>query len=108
MTLTVSVIGESSLLNCLILFVHTVFVHFQLGEEKPRPWSGCNDVCSFKFRAEASEIFRGMVMANTTEISRAVNLTMPVISTVVAGHPGVVNSIAVIKGFLRRSARVGG
>jgi hypothetical protein len=49
-----------------------------------------------------------MVITNTTEVSRAVNLTMPVVSAVATGYSGVVNSIAVIKGFLRGSTRVGG
>jgi hypothetical protein len=49
-----------------------------------------------------------MVVTNMTEISRAMDLVMPVSSAVVASHPGVVNSIMVIKGLLRRSAIVGG
>jgi hypothetical protein len=48
-----------------------------------------------------------MVVANTTEISRAVNLMMPVVSAVAAGHSRVVNSIVVVKGLLRRSSGVG-
>jgi hypothetical protein len=47
-------------------------------------------------------------MANTAEITRAMDLTMPVVSAVAAGHSGVVNPIAIIKGLLRRSMRVGG
>jgi hypothetical protein len=49
-----------------------------------------------------------MVMANTTEIARAVDLTVSVSSAIATGHCGVVNSISVTKGLLRRSARVGG
>jgi hypothetical protein len=49
-----------------------------------------------------------MIMTDMTEILRAVNLTVPVVSTVAAHHSGIVNSIAVIKGFLRRSTRVSG
>jgi hypothetical protein len=49
-----------------------------------------------------------MVMTNTAKVSRAMNLTMPVSSAVAASHCGVVNSIAVAKGLLRRSTRVGG
>jgi len=49
-----------------------------------------------------------MVVANTAKVSRAMNLTMPVSSAVAASHCGVVNSIAVVKGLLRRSSRVGG
>jgi hypothetical protein len=65
-------------------------------------------MCSFKLRAEAGKVFWGVVMANTAEVSRAVNLMMSVISAVVASHSGVVNSIVVIKDFFRRSTRVGG
>jgi hypothetical protein len=50
----------------------------------------------------------GMVVADTANIMRAVNLAMPVSSTIAACHPGVINSIAVIKGLLRRSAIIGG
>jgi hypothetical protein len=49
-----------------------------------------------------------MVMADAAKVSRAVNLTMPFVSAVVAIHPGVVNSVAIIEGFLRGSTRVGG
>jgi hypothetical protein len=49
-----------------------------------------------------------MVMANTAKIMRAVDLVMPVSSAIVTGHCGVVNSISVVKGFLRRGTRVGG
>jgi hypothetical protein len=85
-----------------------VFICFQLGKEKPRPWSGCDDARSFKLRAEAGEVFGGMVMADTAKIMGALNLTMPVSSAVAANHPGVVNSIAIIKGLFRRSAIIGG
>jgi len=53
-------------------------------------------------------MFGGMVMANAAKVSRAMNLTMPVSSAVAASHCGVVNSIAVMEGLLRRSVRVGG
>jgi hypothetical protein len=85
-----------------------VFIHFQLGEEEPRPWSSCDDVHSFKLRAKASKVLGGMVVADSAKVSRAMNLTMPVVSTVAASHSGVVNSVAVIKCLLRRSTRVGG
>jgi hypothetical protein len=102
------VISESSLLNHFILLIHVVFICFQLGKEKPGSWPGRNNTCSFKLRTEASEVFRGMVMANTAKIMRAMNLVMPVSSTIMTGHSRVIDSIAVIKGLLRRSMRVGG
>jgi hypothetical protein len=52
-------------------------------------------------------MFRGMIMAYPAKIARAVDLTMPVISAVSASHPGVVNSVSVIKGLLRRGTRIG-
>jgi hypothetical protein len=79
-----------------------------LGKEKPGSWPGYNNTYSFKLRAEASEVFRGMVVANMAKIMRAMNLAMPVSSIVTAGHSRVVNSITVIKGLLRRSTRVSG
>jgi hypothetical protein len=63
---------------------------------------------SFKFRAEAGEMFRGMVMADMAKIMGTVDLMMAIISTVTASHPRVVNSIVVIKGLLRRSTRISG
>jgi hypothetical protein len=59
-------------------------------------------------RAESSKVLRGMVVANTTEIAGTVDLAMAVSSTVTASHSGVVNSIAIIEGLLRRGMRVGG
>jgi hypothetical protein len=59
-------------------------------------------------RAEACEVLGGMIMANTAKITRAVDLTVSVSSTIAASHRGVVNSIAIVKNFLRRSIRVGG
>jgi hypothetical protein len=53
-------------------------------------------------------MLRDVVMANTTEVVGAMDLTMTISSAVATGHLGVINSIAVIKGFLRRSTRVGG
>jgi hypothetical protein len=53
-------------------------------------------------------MFRSMVVANTAEIMRAVNLVMPVSSTIAAGHPGVVNPVAIIECLLRKSTRVSG
>jgi hypothetical protein len=79
-----------------------------LGEEEPRSWSGCDDTCSLKFRAETGEMLGGMVMANVTEILRAVDLTVPISSAIAASHRGVVYSISVVKGLLRRSVRVSG
>jgi hypothetical protein len=57
-------------------------------------------VFSLKFWTEASEVFRGMVVADTTEIAGAVDLAMPISSAIVASHCGVINSIAVMKGLL--------
>jgi hypothetical protein len=53
-------------------------------------------------------MFGGMVVANTTKIIGAMDLAMPVSSAIVTSHPGVVNSISVIKGLLRRSAVISG
>jgi hypothetical protein len=74
----------------------------------PRSWFGCNDACPFKLRAVGSEMLRDMVMTNTTEVVGAVDLAVSVPFAVTTSHPGVVNSIAVIKGFFRWSMRVGG
>jgi hypothetical protein len=41
-----------------------------------------------------------MVVADTAEVMRAVDLTMPVSAAVAASHLGVINSIVVIKGLL--------
>jgi hypothetical protein len=53
-------------------------------------------------------VFRGVIVANTTEIAGAMDLMMAVSSTIMTSHSGVVDSIAVIKGLLRRSMKVGG
>jgi hypothetical protein len=63
---------------------------------------------SLKLGAKACEVLGGMVVANMAKVSRAMNLTMPFISTVATIHPRVVNSVAVVKGFFRGSTRVGG
>jgi hypothetical protein len=42
----------------------------------------------------------GMVMANSAKITRTMDLTVPVSSAIAASHPGVINSVAVIKGLL--------
>jgi hypothetical protein len=62
----------------------------------------------FKLRTETCEVLRGMVMADAAKIIGTVDLAMAVVSAITASHPGVVNSISVIKGFLRRGTRVGG
>jgi hypothetical protein len=49
-----------------------------------------------------------MVMADATEITRAMDLAVSVSSAIAAGHSGIVNSVSVTKGLLRRSARVSG
>jgi hypothetical protein len=49
-----------------------------------------------------------MVVADTTEIAGAMDLMMPVSSAIAASHPGVINSVAVIKGLLRRSTIISG
>jgi hypothetical protein len=79
-----------------------------LREEEPRSRSGCNDTCSLELGAVGSEVFRGMVMADTTKIVGVMDLAMAVSSTVTTSHLGVVNSVFVIKGFLRRGTRVSG
>jgi len=64
----VGIISKSSLLNCFIFSVHVIFIGFQLGKEESRSRFGCNDTCSFKLGTVGSEMLRGMVMANTTEV----------------------------------------
>jgi repressor of nif and glnA expression len=59
-------------------------------------------------RAETCEVLRGVVVTNMAEVSRAMDLAVPIVSAVVASHFRVVNSVAVIKGFLGGSMRVGG
>jgi hypothetical protein len=49
---------------------------------------------------------RGMVVANMTEVAGIMDLAMAVSSAIMAGHLGVINSIAVIKGFFGQSMRV--
>jgi hypothetical protein len=61
---------------------------------------------SLKLRAVGSEMFRGMVVANTAKIMRAVDLVVSM--AIVTSHPRVVNPIAVVKGFLRRGTRFSG
>jgi hypothetical protein len=78
-----------------------------LGKEEPGPGSGCNNTCSFKLRAESSKVLRSMVMANMTEIAGTMDLAMAVSSTITTSHPGVVNSVVIIEGLLRRSMRIG-
>jgi hypothetical protein len=67
--------------------------------EEPRSWLGCNNMCSLKLRAIGGEMFRGMVLANTAKVMRTMNLVVFISVAIVASHPGVVNSIVVIKGF---------
>jgi hypothetical protein len=102
----VGVISESSLLNHFILLIHMVFVRFQLSVEKPRSWLGCNDACSFKLRTIGGKMFRSMVVANTTEIAGTMDLAMSISFTIAAGHPGVINSVSIIKGFFGWGTRV--
>jgi hypothetical protein len=85
-----------------------VFIFFQLGKEKPGSWSSCDETLSFKFWTEASEVFGGMVMADMAEISRAMDLAMPISSAIMAHHGRVINSIAVMESLLRRSTVIGG
>jgi hypothetical protein len=47
-------------------------------------------------------------MADATEITRAMDLTVSVSSAIAASHRGVVNSVSVTESLLRRSTRVGG
>jgi hypothetical protein len=49
-----------------------------------------------------------MVVADAAEITRAVNLAMSVSSAIATGHSGIVNSVSVTEGLLRRSVRVSG
>jgi hypothetical protein len=53
-------------------------------------------------------MFRGMDMANSTEIVGTMDLAVAVSSTVMTSHSGVVNSIVIVEGLLRRSMRVSG
>jgi hypothetical protein len=62
---------------------------------------------SFELGTIGSEMLRGMVIANMTEVAGAMDLAMTVSSAVMTSHPRVINSILVIKGFFRRSTRVG-
>jgi hypothetical protein len=79
-----------------------------LRKEEPRSGSDCNDTCSLELGAIGSKVLRGMVMANMTEVAGTMDLAMTVSSAVATGHSGVINSIAVIRGFFGRSTRVGG
>jgi hypothetical protein len=45
-------------------------------------------------------MFGGMIVADVIEIVGAMDLTMPVSSAIAASHPGVINSVSVIKGLL--------
>jgi hypothetical protein len=49
-----------------------------------------------------------MVVADTTEIMGAVDLAKPISSAIAASHHGVINSITVMKGLLRRSTVISG
>jgi uncharacterized membrane protein len=53
-------------------------------------------------------MLRGMVVANTTEVAGTMDLAMAVSSAIVTSHLGVVDSVVIIEGLLRRSMRVGG
>jgi hypothetical protein len=79
-----------------------------LGEEEPRFRSGCNNTCSFELGAIGGEMLRSVVMENMAEIAGAMDLVMAISSAIATSHSGVVNSIAVIKGFFGRSMRVRG
>jgi hypothetical protein len=70
-----------------------------LAEEELRSQLGCDNACAFELGAVGSNMFRGMVMADVAKIARAVDLVVSISLAITTGHPGVVNSIAVIKGF---------
>jgi hypothetical protein len=70
-----------------------------LAEEEARSQLGCDNTCSLELGAVGSKMFRGMVMADVAKIARAVDLVVSISLAITIGHPGVVNSIAVIKGF---------
>jgi hypothetical protein len=63
-------------------------------------------MCSFELGAESGKMFKSMVMANTAEVAGTMDLAMAVSSAIMTSHSGIVNSIAVIQGFLRRGIRI--
>jgi hypothetical protein len=83
-----------------------IFIGFQLGMEKPRPWLGCDNVCPFKLRTVGGEMLRSMVMANATEIMGTMDLAMSVSLAIMASHPRIINSIMIIEGFFRWGTRI--